>query len=88
MKKLVYGFGQWCIDAGERALRAAIVTFTSLTAGASIFGLDGAVDLGFWKRAGIAAIGSATSVVMSLAAKWAGGDPATASFTKDPPPHE
>jgi len=85
MRVFLQGFGRWCRDAGERALRAAIVTFTSITAGASIFDMNGAEDIGLWKRAALSAVGAAVSVVMSLAAKWAGGDPATASFTKEIP---
>ena len=80
MKKLLAGFGAWCKDAGERALRAFIVTFTGLTMGAGL-GIGGVDTIGLWKRAAVAGLGSAVSVVLSLAAKWAGGDPATASFT-------
>lgn len=70
---------RWLRDAGERALRAAVATFTGLTLAGSIFGVDGALDMDLLHRAGVAAASSAVSVLLSLAAKWA-GDPTTASF--------
>lgn len=69
----------WLRDAGERALRAAVASFTGLALAGSVFGVDGAVDMDLLHRAGVAAASSAVSVVLSLAAKWA-GDPTTASF--------
>lgn len=70
---------RWVRDAGERAARAAVATFTGLALAGSLFGVDGALDMDLLHRAGVAAASSAVSVVLSLAAKWA-GDPTTASF--------
>ena len=81
MNKLIADFGRWAADAGQRALRSAVATFTGITLGGALFSVDGALDVGLVQRAGIAALGSAVSVVLSLAAKWS-GDPGTASFSK------
>ncbi len=78
---LTSSFARWATDAGQRALRSAVATFTGLTLGGALFSVDGALDVGLVQRAGIAALGSAVSVVLSLAAKWS-GDPGTASFSK------
>ena len=81
MNKLTADFGRWAADAGQRALKAAVDTFTGITLGGSLFGINGALNVGLVQRAGIAALGSAVSVVLSLAAKWS-GDPGTASFSR------
>lgn len=82
MDTLTQGFARWARAAAARALRAAVATFTAMTLGASLVGVDGALDVGLVQRAGIAALGSAVSVLISLAAKWAGDDPGAATFTK------
>lgn len=79
MNKLTADFGRWAADAGERALKAAVNTFTAVTLGGALFSVDGAIDVGLAQRAGIAALSSAVSVLLSLAAKWS-NDPGTASF--------
>ena len=81
MNKLTADFGRWAADAGQRALKAAVTTFTGLTLGGALFSVDGAIDVGLVQRAGIAALSSAVSVILSLLAKWS-GDPGTASFGK------
>ncbi len=80
MNKLTADFGRWAADAGQRALKAAITTFASVTLGGALFSVNGALDVGLVQRAGIAALASAVSVLLSLMAKWS-GDPGTASFT-------
>lgn len=72
---------EWGRDAAERAARAAVSTFTGLTLAGSLFGVDGALDMDLLHRAGVAAAASAVSVVLSLAAKWA-GDPTSASLVR------
>lgn len=79
MTKLTDGIKRWSKDAAQRALRAGVATFTSITLGGSLFGIGMAVDSSLLERAAMAGLGSAVSVVLSLAAKWA-NDPATASF--------
>lgn len=69
----------WLLDAGERALRAFVSSFTAITLGGSLFDVAPAESLSLLQRAALAGLGSAMSVVLSLAAKWA-GDPTTASF--------
>ena len=81
MNKLTADFGRWAADAGERALKAAVNTFTAVTLGGALIGINGALDIGLLQRAGIAALASAGSVILSLLAKWS-GDPGSASFRK------
>jgi len=79
--KLTADFGRWAADAGQRAVKAAVNTFTAVTLGGALIGINGALDIGLLQRGGIAALGSAVSVLLSLAAKWS-GDPGTASFKR------
>lgn len=78
LKKATADFGRWSKDAGTRAVKSAIVTFSAMTAAAPIF--DGEVsNVGLYQRAAIAGIGAGISTLISFAAKWA-GDPGTAKF--------
>ncbi len=79
--KLTADFARWAADAGERAVKAAVNTFAAVTLGGALIGINGALDIGLLQRAGIAALGSAVSVLLSLGAKWS-GDPGSASFSK------
>ena len=80
MSKLTDGIKHWSKDAAERAARAFVSSFTAITLGGSLFGVGTAESLSLLQRAAIAGLGSATSVLLSLAAKWA-NDPASASLT-------
>lgn len=77
------GFKHWLKDAAERGLRAFVSSFTAITLGGALFS-NTAESLSLLQRAAIAGLGSATSVILSLAAKWA-NDPDTASLVDTKP---
>jgi hypothetical protein len=73
------GIKKWARDAAERAVRAFVSSFTAITLGGSLFSVGSAESLSLLQRAAIAGLGSATSVILSLAAKWA-NDPDSAGL--------
>jgi hypothetical protein len=79
MSPLTDSVKKWFRDAAERALRAAVGSFCAVMLSGSVFSMDGVADTSIVQRAAIAGLGAAASVVLSLAAKWA-GDPTNASF--------
>jgi hypothetical protein len=82
-KTLTADFGRWVQDALGRAVKSAIVTFSSMTAAAPLF--SNAESVSIYQRAAIAGIGAGISTLISLAGKWA-GDPGSASFRLTPQP--
>lgn len=83
LRTLTADFGRWAKDAAGRALKAAIVTFSSMTAATPIFSTVESV--GIYQRAAVAAVGAGISTLISLAGKWA-GDPGDPSFKLHPDP--
>ena len=79
MSTLTDGIKKWAKDAGERAARAFVSSFTAITLGGSLFDIGTAESLSLLQRAAVAGLGSATSVLLSLAAKWS-NDPSSASL--------
>ena len=74
MNTLTRDFARWARDAGARALRTAVGTFSSML----LLGLT--LDVSLLEQAAMTAATAGFSVLLALAAKWA-GDPGTATFT-------
>ena len=79
MSRLVQGFRGWAIDAAERCVKAFVTAFVGITLAGGLFGVDNADNMSLLTRGGVAGLGAATSVLLSLLAKWA-GEPDNASF--------
>lgn len=68
MNTLTADFARWARDAGARALRTAIGTFTTTML------MGPVLDVSMLERAGMTAAAAGFSVLLALAAKWAGDD--------------
>lgn len=69
--RILAGVKRWTTETARDAAKAAVAAFCALTMGASIFGVDGAVDLSLLERGGISALGAAVAVVLTRANAWA-----------------
>lgn len=69
--RFLAGVRRWTVDTARDAAKAAVAAFCALTMGATIFSVDGAVDMSLVERGGISALGAAVAVVLTRANAWA-----------------